>query len=154
VSFLTALQAPAVSALIGAGVALLVSWMGRRSDLKQRTLAREIKLSEFRQAWINSLRDAIADFGAITSVRENWNNNQEQTVGLVFKIEMMMNPNDPDYETLRKALKYRADAQALGGTERLNPSEDNLLEVSQRILKREWDRLKSDLARSERAQKP
>lgn len=74
-----------------------------------------------------------------------WEDCGEEFVGLAFKIEMMMNPADPDYNGLRKALKYRSDALVLGGTENLDPTHDDLLEVSQRILKREWRRVKADL---------
>jgi hypothetical protein len=131
-------------AVIGAIFALLVSWLTQRSRSKQRALEKEIKLSEYRQLWINQLRDTIADFGAITSVEGNWEKNKEKVIGLVFKIEMMMNPDDPDYKNLRAALKYRADSQVKSGM----PDYDNLLKVSQDILKREWDRLKSDLENS------
>ncbi len=131
-------------AFIGATVAVLVNWLTRTSQSKQRALEKEIKLSEYRQLWINDLRDTIAEFGAITSVRENWEKHQERIVGLVFKIEMMMNPNDPDYGNLREALKYRVNNPVQSSS----PVCDNLLEVSQGVLKREWDRLKSDLENS------
>jgi hypothetical protein len=136
-----------------AGVAWVASYFSVKRTLKSERLGREhtstLEISRFRQVWINNLRDAIAEFGAITSVSDSWIEHKERVVGLVFKIELMMNPLDPDYNDLKAALKYRADAQALGGTKKLDPKNDSLLEISQRILKREWDRLKGDLARIE-----
>jgi len=48
-----------------------------------------------------------------------------------------MNPIDPDYETLLGSLRNPV-AKPEAGTKAL-------FKVGQRILKREWDRLKSDL---------
>lgn len=115
----------------------------------QRQQEKELRIAEFRQAWIISLRDSIAYYGQMTSVHENWESHRESVIGHALKIEMMMNPNDEDYEALIHALKYRADAAVRGGTEDLNPRHDNLLEIGQRILKREWERLKEDLVRIE-----
>lgn len=138
-------KSPIASAFIAAVVAFAVTSFTIRSRTKERYLAKELKLSEYRQVWINNLRDAIAEFGAKTSGLKSWDERGEDIVGLTFKIEMMMNPEDPDYAALRKALKYRADAVGKNGAVHLDEAHDNLMEVGQRVLKREWKRVRSDL---------
>lgn len=136
---------PALSALVG----WVSSWLSVKRALRSEKERREheavAQISEFRQRWINDLRDRIADFGGLTSVHGSSDAMTREAIALVFKIELLMNPKDEDFSALRAALKYRLDAQGRGGTENLNPEYDNLLEISQRILKREWNRLKDEL---------
>jgi len=58
---------------------------------------------------------------------------------------MRMNPEDPDYESLIASLQNPV----------ADPSKNReaLYVIGQRILKREWDRLKADVNATEKTQK-
>ncbi len=60
------------------------------------------------------------------------------------KIELMMNPNDPDYAALHACLYSFLSAEGLVGKYSANPE---YVEVCQRILKREWEVLKQAVER-------
>ncbi len=106
---------------------------------RQRSLDHQLKLADFRQAWINDQREDFATYTARTW-SESLNKGAEaekERVMAQARILMRMNPKDPDYETLLESL----------GNPVANPNEDRkaLFEIGQRILKREWERLKTDL---------
>lgn len=109
---------------------------------KQIKLNHELKLAEFRQAWINSLRDTMAEFHSIGTHPNTDQTSEKDFYKLGTKIELLMNPSDPDYQELHGLMYKYLNAKTLADKFSLNPQFINL---SQRILKREWDRLKSDL---------
>ncbi|MBV7409062.1 hypothetical protein [Maritimibacter sp. DP1N21-5] len=127
----------------------LVTWWTTRSNekraarerLSERELQRQLRLSEYRQAWIEGLRNDIAAYTAL-----HWNaeiqampNARREAVEVNAKILMRMNPDDPDYENLRQAMLNPIASEAENRTA--------LYATGQRILKREWERLKADLAK-------
>jgi hypothetical protein len=113
----------------------------------ERRLRTELKLIEFRQRWIDELRSELSSFvGHITTAKED-SLDQQAGIESLAKIQLLMNPKDPDYDELtikmRKLIRTMTADQA-GGQEALE-----LLKISQTILKREWDRLKLDVAEVE-----
>lgn len=60
------------------------------------------------------------------------------------KIELLMNPNDPDYPDLSN-LMYRFLMASDGEAIAKYGNNAEFVDVCQKILKREWERLKADL---------
>lgn len=60
------------------------------------------------------------------------------------KIELLMNPNDPDYQQLSK-LMYQFLMASEGDTFAKYGKNAEFVDLCQKILKREWERLKADL---------
>ncbi|AFO88724.1 hypothetical protein L0Z66_18185 [Phaeobacter sp. BS34] len=127
-------------------LALWTTHLSNRSSEKReagnRRIAAEMKLAEMRKGWINELAADIAEFTSLVGLRAG-NEADKKELFLGSRILLRMNQNDPDYDNLRECLKsvslqIRAD----------EPDLDKLIdlrEISQRILKREWERLKRDL---------
>lgn len=136
---------PVISGLVALGSSRFAVRHALQSERRRREHEAVIQISEFRQRWINEFRDRISEFAGIISVDTQDQEIDKEVVELVFKIELLVNPKGEGFAKLRAALKYRADARALGGTKGLNTDHDNLLEVTQQILKREWTRLKKEL---------
>lgn len=113
-------------------------------DLANRRIAAELKIAEFRQAWINSLREALSEFHSYGTIPGGNPKLEREFYRLGTKIELLMNPNDPDYGALQECLYRYLDASDKEDIEkyRLNTT---LIDLSQGILKREWDRLKREL---------
>jgi hypothetical protein len=102
------------------------------------------KIAEFRQAWINNLRDAMAKVmrqGLGAPV-------QSEVIEATARIQLLMNKKDGRYPALTKCLKEYAIAMKLGD-QRYDSSE--LLELCQDILKNEWEVLKKELLELESA---
>jgi hypothetical protein len=119
-----------------------------KSKLIERRLQSEMRIAEFRQVWIDKLREAFVDIieNCSKPIRTG-NEDYPIVMARVARVELMMNPRDPDYGKL----KILVD-QLRAGDHSGVPKE--LVTVSQAILKREWDRLKGDLAKVEQAELP
>lgn len=60
------------------------------------------------------------------------------------KIELLMNPEDPDYQDLSRMMyRFLIDSESEDSAKYGNNAE--FVEICQKILKREWERLKADL---------
>ncbi|GHU30185.1 hypothetical protein FACS189497_09550 [Betaproteobacteria bacterium] len=131
-------------------------------------IMREVKISEFRQAWINDLRTDISDY--ISKVHEwvdlyqvfNEEENQEQkkrmTVSLdrikydsfhvLRRIELRFKPSDVSANALIEKLKHLLDPQKVPPP---NPQltwaqlADNAVDCAQSLLKEEWETTKNPL---------
>ena len=102
-----------------------------------------MKIAEMRQAWINSLRDEMAKFQSygITPNIESTNAREFYEHGT--KIELLMNPNDPDFAELQKCMYSFLGACEASEKYSMNPA---YIEICQRVLKREWEVLKTELS--------
>lgn len=143
-------QATIVAALIAAIVALL-----------SLIIAKENKTSEFRQAWIDALRSEIGD--AISSASalfilldagkkdapdnifmDTWS----KTTATLARIDLRLNLNEPDHQKLAGLLRHAeqmlrdADDGKPSTREQREQLQDDVVEISRSILKREWDRVK------------
>ena len=119
-------------------------------DTKQRSterfLASELKLVEFRQIWINDLRNELTQFTSKLGMADENFGEWEAAAGHVTKIQLLMNPNDPDYPELVELSTNLI--RAMSDDEKLAADNANrIVRIAQRILKREWERLKEDLNR-------
>jgi hypothetical protein len=132
---------------VGAFFAFLTAWVAGRNASKnaerQNDLAAKMKLADFRQGWINQLRDSLAEF---ESLAVSWDydppEKNTQLHRLAVKIRLSMNPKDNNYEklsTMLDALMKDADPQASAATA------EELTRISQDVLKKEWEVLKRDL---------
>jgi hypothetical protein len=130
---------PVLTAIAAGMVSFLTTRANNKAHERQRKLTHQLKLADFRQAWINDMREDVALYTARTwsaDLNEGLEAKKERIVTNA-RILMRMNPNDPEYEAMRISL---LNPVAMPQTERLA-----LFEVGQRILKQEWDRLKKDL---------
>jgi hypothetical protein len=116
------------------------------ANMHQIRTAERMKLAEFRQAWINQLRDAMAEFHAIGM---NPHNDQESFTEFYkhgTKIELLMNRDDEDYPELQRLLYALLQAKTVGEKYAVNAP---YVDVCQRIIKREWEVLKQKLREAE-----
>jgi hypothetical protein len=76
--------------------------ISRRGVREQLYFDHAAKIAEFRQAWINDLRNSMAEFqsiGIMENARETSNFFRTGT-----KIELLMNPRDKRYSALQTAM--------------------------------------------------
>lgn len=118
-----------------------------KREAENRRISSELKLAEFRQSWINTLRDTLSEFQAIAMSPGNSPINDQNFYRLGTKIELLMNPHDeryPDLQNIMYQLLMVSEGDILEKY-RLNPV---FIEVSQGILKTEWEKLKQELTKS------
>lgn len=151
------------AAIIAALAAIFVAFM-----------ARELKISEFRQAWINGLRDEISEY---TTKAHEWMELYLDTnpcVDQVHKDEMYRKLNALKYESFRAyrkiQMRFKPDDEAADKLlasllDLLDPSKsgvsassygawrdhaDNTILAARHLLKKEWETTKSPLGRISR----
>lgn len=108
----------------------------------ERKLSQELKLVEFRQSWINDLRNAFVSFHIVLHNKYDLAVDSASLAEAASRIILLMNPEDADFKELIKTHR----AMVIEKEERKEaPSLIASNELGQRILKREWDRLKKDL---------
>lgn len=123
-------------------------------------VAKENKISEFRQAWIDSLREELAQLvghmnGMEGTLRqgntraEAWKEGREDVIGTnrcIAMVRMRLNPKEDQAKKLGAILdelnNYFAPKN-ISNTERFNDIERRLLTQSQVFLKEEWTRVRN-----------
>ena len=169
--FLLLLPFVTIAIVIGSTVITLYSIKTNAAVAKQNFIEtikaqrqiseREIKtkvLADNRQKWINELRTDLSEFCAalhhLTSHVSIVADQPVQTDMAVFtskvqqkiaKIQLMINPNEPDHSELIELLKKAMSASV--GEEKdyrakMKEILDDLVVKSQKVLKREWERVK------------
>jgi hypothetical protein len=143
-----------IGAIGAASIAAVISLIGL-------IVAKENKTSEFRQDWINALRenisDAIAAVSAFSiysgmqltsenaeSIAELW----RKVLKSLAQIELRLNVYEDDHHALQQKIrKAESLIKSISGGEdlsnQLETLQDEVVELSQTILKREWDRVRA-----------
>ncbi len=136
VAILYPLVAAGALALIAA---LIAARTAKRNVEAQNDLAAKIKLAEFRQAWINDLRNCLSSLMFPQSPAEadiRWLHTR------TAKIRLLMPNHDFRYPTLDALL-----GRLLVETDQIDRVQtiSELIPLCQAILKKEWEQLKSDV---------
>jgi hypothetical protein len=139
----------AASAALGAAffafiAAIINARVSRQNALLQAIITQRIKRADFRQAWINDLREAFAKMQA--AFMEQKLDKEGAEHGL--RVLLLMNRNDEDYERLRSTI-YILSAKGEESKERVDEARKNFVIISQDILKREWEVVKSEISHLE-----
>lgn len=169
--WLNAPTATVVAAIIAATIALaasIISLLGviisagiaKRNGIITARTAQQVKHADFRQNWINKLRDEMATFQAKAFVNVAGAGKSDEVGEAMLKILMLIDRKDPHYEELKGLLydvmNYGKDrdlriANPHGGdlpTLPENPltvAHAKFVQVCQDILKDEWEVTKRGL---------
>ncbi|ESU28726.1 hypothetical protein FLJC2902T_13190 [Flavobacterium limnosediminis JC2902] len=107
-------------------------------------------VTQFRQQWINSLRDTISVFisrAEYTSIQENQEKIKEafrEIVEAEFKIELLLNPSEEDHNKLVEKMREIRDLiYFVPDNDTLDIHIEELLAITKKVLKREWNVVKS-----------
>jgi hypothetical protein len=128
----------ATLALVGITLTVITQW---RSFNRQLAANHRLKMAEMRQAWIDDLRGAMCEFQSFGVTPELNQLQQREFYQAGTKIELLMNPGDPDYTDLHNRMYAFLAADSISEKFSANAP---YIAVCQRIIKREWDRLKTE----------
>lgn len=123
----------------------------RSKDLLiERELSRKMKLAEFRQDWINHLRDDLAEIASLTvnpaALEGQRIHELNKRTG---RVRLRLNLTEPLSKKLLLAMNAASEQSKQDDEGELQTA---LVNAGQELLKFEWDRLKSDLAEIEKIQ--
>jgi hypothetical protein len=143
--FIGAVLGAVIGAIAAYKVAIFNANAGRHNAKLQAHTAQQLKIAEFRQAWINSLRDAMAEFQSYGITPELDQTKERKFYEVGTRIELLMNPNDQDYNELNDALYGFLSAKDEFEKYSMNPE---FISICQAILKREWEVTKIEIGKA------
>ena len=147
----------AFGTIVGVVIGSLVSYFIARLQFKATVI------SANRQQWINTLRDCIANFQAKTKIisvesklaaqnetsfaanTKNFDESIEEARILLNEVALLINPKEPDHKKLLSLMKELEDLCINGSPfddENHDRLQNEITSVGQKILKREWERVK------------
>jgi len=132
--------------LLVASIGAWVGWGGHKisqsnAELNARLTA-NVKLAEFRQAWIDSLRSDMADFISLALIIDPSFKMQPDVSKIATRIELHLKPDDPELPALRNSMLKFGAALTRDDKQKAN---DEYVPICQKIIKREWEELKNDV---------
>lgn len=130
----------AVAAFLSLCGVLLTAWVARRNGFIQTRATQQLKHADFRQAWINGLREEMARFLSLTAEYVTDPTKQPSVIQSMAMILLRMNSRDKEYDGLVEALDEVLDAASGGiAPKSYNDAAGDYLIICQRILKSEWE---------------
>ena len=126
------------SALFAFMAALINARVQAKNAKLQAQTASSIKLAEFRQKWIDRLREQFVSLQL--KIASNPTDLDDELAEDLFRILMMMNKDDPKMEEI-KGLVSRSLKKGEAGHE----AQVELLTLLQTVIKEEWEVVKTDL---------
>lgn len=130
-------------ALVGAVFGGLVAW--RNGWLTTRT-TQQIKHADYRQVWIDKLREELARFTRLAAENDGTPAKDGALKESLSVIVLRMDKDDPDYDELTTLMGVVTDESAkTNNSAATNAAIADFLHVSQRILKREWEVTKREM---------
>lgn len=140
----------AASAALGSAIfafiaALINSRIARKNAILSAQIAQRTKRADFRQAWIDKLRESLVKThigfanpgGLVKDDAEH-----------ALRTLLLVNRNDPDYGRLRDCIFKMTNKKSLSADE-IDKVGREMIEVSQDLLKREWNVVKSEINKFE-----
>ncbi len=119
----------------------------RREKINRRTQV-ELKISEFRQSWIDEFRNDLSIYSVLLFKRNPDKEENNQRMRLEFKIFARLNLDEPRARDLSdKIFAARGLADSDDATAR-NDAFTALSLASNKFLRFEWKRLKQDIRRA------
>jgi len=114
-------------------------------------------IAPMRQAWINSLRDLLAEFTSsalhyyCAGFEERDDSEYRHLTLLEHRIQLMLNPAEDDHTDLQQLIRKMVTSLGRGkeGDEDFCRSHTEVMALSRRILKREWNVVKEKIKTTE-----
>lgn len=140
----------AASAAFGAAIfaffaALINAAVARRNAILSAQIAQRTKRAEFRQAWINQLRDSFSKMFASFA---DPSGPDRQAAEEGARVLLMLNRKDPDYDRITSAIHTCVQPKKVNPDDLLKAQRE-FIAASQDILKREWGVIKAEIGKFE-----
>lgn len=146
-----------ITAILAVFVGPLISWrITKRQIASSLKAANKQIVAPMRQAWINSLRDMIAEISssALHYYRAGFEDREDaeykRLTELEERISLMLNFMEDDHKKLHDLIRKMLNALSRGkeGDGEFITTHPEVLALSRDILKREWNRVKEEIPMS------
>lgn len=132
----------------------IISWkIAKRQTASSLQIANKQIVAPMRQAWINNLRDLIAEISSsalhyyMTGYEDRRDEEYKRLTELEGKISLMLNFEEDDHKKLHDLIRKMLNSleQGKDGDKTFVAIHPGVLGLSRSILKREWNRVKEEI---------
>lgn len=148
-----------ILSLIIAGIAVffgpLISIYVTRKTLETNSkIAAKNLISPIRQEWINDLRNTLIELTSksahymVAGTEDRKDSEYYRITELEHKIKLLINPLEDDHTKLVESISELTTSLYRGGLENETlfwEKHREIISISQKILKREWERVKNEI---------
>jgi hypothetical protein len=146
---LASVAIPLITLIVTLSVNSFSNARASKDRILQREMTRKIKIADFRRDWIDELRSELAEVVQLSgsdfiskSSELSGSKHVFELYALVSKIEMRLNPEDENYDLLRRDLELCTKASS---TEEIAFAHAGIVTNGRKVLKTEWEKLKSEM---------
>ena len=141
----------AIAVFFGPLISIIITSKTLRLNSK---IASKNLISPIRQQWIDNLRNSIAELVArshhycVAGTEDREDEEYYRIIELEMKIKLLINPKEIDHIKLLEAINEMLTNLYKGGIKAeiiFWEKHKEVIELSQSILKREWERVKNDV---------
>lgn len=138
----------ALAVFFGPLVTLRIS--RKQTELSRRIASKQI-VAPMRQAWINDLRDKLAEllgsalYYAAAGTEYSTDKQYMRLETLQEQIILRINPHEPDHQNLIASIKQMVNAIERIDSPEFIKAHTRTTELAQKIFKTEWNRIKDDI---------
>ena len=146
-----------ITAILAVVVGPFISWkIAKRQIASSLKAANKQIVAPMRQAWINNLRDMIAEISSSalhyyqTGFEDREDSEYKRLTELEGRISLMLNFMEDDHKKLHDLIRRMLSALDRGkqGDQDFVVAHPRVLALSRDILKREWNRVKEEIPKS------
>ena len=148
-----------ILSLIIAGIAVffgpLISIFVTKNTLRTNSrIAAKNLISPIRQEWINDLRNTLIELTSksahymVSGTEDRKDSEYYRITELEHKIKLLINPLESDHTLLVESIREMTRSLYKGGMKNETffwEKHSKIIAISQKILKREWERVKNDI---------
>ena len=145
-----------VVAILAVFVSPITSWLiTRRQIASSLAVSSKQLVAPMRQAWINDLRDPLAELSGGAShysgagLEDARDEECRRLTVLRHKIVLMLNPQEEDHQKLESLIGDMLTDLGRGADDEYESAHEAVLDLSRRIIKREWNRVKEPIGVAE-----
>jgi len=140
-----------VVAALAVFVGPLISWLITKRQLASSLeVANKQIIAPMRQAWINNLRDLVAELTSsalhyhVAGFEERTDEEYRRLTLLEYKVALMLNPLEDDHKRLEQLIRKMISALERGreGEAEFVEVHPAVKDLSRQIFKREWNRVR------------
>jgi len=150
-------QIPVLSLIVAAlavFVGPIISYVvAKRQIDSSLAVSHKQTIAPMRQAWINSLRDLLAELTSsalhyyCAGFEEREDSEYQHLTLLEHRVQLMLNPKEPDHQELERLIRQMVSSLQRGkeGDEGFRTSHTEIMKLSRAVLKREWNVVKEKI---------
>ena len=141
-----------LAVFVGPFISLLVAKKQIKNSLR---ITNKQIIAPIRQAWINELRTLLADISGkcahywASGYEEREDSDYQHITEAISKLSLYINPNEDEHIELLNIVQIMEKSLSLGGSIENDKSfwlaHEQTVKKSQIVLKKEWDRVKSEI---------